>query len=98
MTGEEYFAVPLQVARRTLFGLRDSLVASSVWKPEFKKPVDTYPELDVLPLDFAVPACDACHLGGRMATLVGRLSGLPYDHWGFEVNVRFHKVFIYWEL
>lgn len=82
---EEYFSVPLQVTRRKISGLRDSLVASSVWRPEFKNPLETYPELDLIPLDFAVPVCDACHLGGRMSTLTGRLSGLPYDKLGFEI-------------
>ena len=85
---EEYFAVPLQVTRRKLSSMRDSLVASSVWRPDFKNSLEKYPEFDLVPLDFAVPACDACHLGGRMSTLIGRLSGLPYDRWGFEIIVR----------
>jgi Domain of unknown function (DUF4211) len=79
--------VPLQVTRRKISGLRDSLVASSVWRPEFRVPLETYPEFDLIPLDFAVPTCDACHLGGRMSTLTGRLSGLPYDKLGFEIMV-----------
>ncbi|RDB21388.1 Uncharacterized protein C17H9.06c [Hypsizygus marmoreus] len=88
---EEYFSVPLQTARRKISGLRDSLVASSVWRPDFKKPLETYPEFDLIPLDFAVPACDACHLGGRISTLIGRLSGLPYEKWGFEIKERHHS-------
>jgi hypothetical protein len=92
LLGEEYFSVPLRVVRRKLTGLRDSLVTSSTWQPEFKKPLETYPEFDLLPLDFAVPSCDACHLGGRMSTLIGRLSGLPYDRLGFEVLVRWRIV------
>ncbi|KAG5645226.1 hypothetical protein DXG03_006643 [Asterophora parasitica] len=86
---EEYFSVPLQMVRRKISGLRDSLVTSSLWRPAFKTPLDTYPEFDLIPLSFAVPACDACHLGGRMSTLTGRLSGAPYDQWGFEVK---HKI------
>jgi len=85
---EEYFAVPLQVARRKLSSMRDSLVASSVWRPDFKNSLETYPEFDLVPLDFAVPACDACHLGGRISTIMGRLSGSSYDRWGFETTVR----------
>ncbi|THU89512.1 hypothetical protein K435DRAFT_830337 [Dendrothele bispora CBS 962.96] len=81
---EEYFSVPLIVTRRKLSGLRDSLVASSVWHPKFKKQLETYPELDVIELDFAVPGCDACHLGSRTSTLCGRLLGHAYDHSGFE--------------
>lgn len=76
--------MPLNVARRKIVGLRDSLVASSVWRPDFKKSLETYPVFTLAHLDFAVPACDACHLGGRMSTLNGRLSGTPYDCLGFE--------------
>ncbi|KAG6866938.1 hypothetical protein C0991_003854 [Blastosporella zonata] len=83
---EEYFSVPLRTVRRELSGLRDSLVASSVWRPEFKKSLGTYPNFDLIPLDFAVPSCDACHLGGRVSTLIGRLTGLPYDPLGFEIK------------
>ncbi|CAA7271678.1 unnamed protein product [Cyclocybe aegerita] len=81
---EEYFSVPLQVTRRKLLGLRDSLVASSVWRPEFRKSLERYPEFDLVALDFAVPSCDACHLGGRLSTRLGRLSGSPYNRFGFE--------------
>ena len=85
MLDEEYFSVPLIIARRKLDGLRDSLVASSVWRPDFKKQLQKYPTFELTGLDFAVPACDACHLGGRMSTLLGRVSGSPYDRFGFEV-------------
>ncbi|TFK42557.1 hypothetical protein BDQ12DRAFT_732201 [Crucibulum laeve] len=84
MRCEEYFSVPLQVTRRKISGLRDSLVASSVWRPEYKLALQKHPEFELAPLDFAIPFCDACHLGGRMSTLVGRVSGSPYDSIGFE--------------
>ncbi len=70
--------------RRKLLGIRDSLVASSVWKPAFKKGLERYPEFSLIRLDFAVPTCDACHLGGRMSTLIGRLTGSQYDPSGFD--------------
>ncbi|PPR08089.1 hypothetical protein CVT24_010550 [Panaeolus cyanescens] len=81
---EEYFAVPLTTLRRKLSSLKDSLVASSVWKPDFKKSLEIYPEIELVRLDFAVPFCDACHLGGRMSTLLGRVTGAPYNGCGFE--------------
>ncbi|KAF8559604.1 hypothetical protein OG21DRAFT_1549377 [Imleria badia] len=81
---EEYLSVPLQVTRRKLSGLRDSLVASSVWRSNFKKTLETYPKLSLVRLNFAIPQCDACHLGGRLSTLLGRLSGKPYDEYDFE--------------
>ncbi|KAF8921251.1 hypothetical protein CPB85DRAFT_1270003 [Mucidula mucida] len=81
---EEYFSVPLQIARRKIIGLRDSLVASSVWRPEFKKSLEALPKFDLYALDFSVPACDACHLGGRVSTLRGQLGGAPYNMLGFD--------------
>ncbi|KAJ3920294.1 hypothetical protein F5877DRAFT_89527 [Lentinula edodes] len=79
-----YFSVPVLAARRKIIGFRDSLVASSVWKPEFKGPLERYPELDLVQLEFLMPGCDACNLGARMSTLNGRLLGEPYDRLGFE--------------
>jgi hypothetical protein len=87
---QEYFSVPLQIVRRKLDGLRDSLVVSSVWRPEFKRHLETFPEFALIPLSFAVPVCDACHLGRRMSTLTGRLSGTAYDRLGFEVRISIH--------
>ncbi|KAJ7582677.1 hypothetical protein C8J56DRAFT_1015417 [Mycena floridula] len=84
MREEQYFSVPVIMARRKVVGLRDSLVASSVWRPDFKKPLEKFPQFERLPLAFAVPSCDACHLGGRMSTVCGRLSGVPYRRDGFE--------------
>ncbi|KAI0928526.1 hypothetical protein AcW1_005745 [Taiwanofungus camphoratus] len=81
---KEYFSVPLQIARRKIIGMRDSLVTSSVWRPEFKRPLEMYPIFETTRLDFAIPACDACHLGGRMSTLLGRVSGTPYDKISFR--------------
>lgn len=80
--------MPLQVTRRKLSGMRDSLVASSVWKSNFKKALEAYPELTLVRLDFAIPQCDACNLGGRLSTLLGRLSGKSYDAYDFEVSSR----------
>lgn len=65
-------------------GLRDSLVASSVWRPKFKISLERYPNFELTQLDYAVPGCDACHFGGRKSTLVGRLGGVPYDKLGFD--------------
>ncbi|KAK0210798.1 hypothetical protein DFS33DRAFT_1495185 [Desarmillaria ectypa] len=81
---DDYFSVALISARRKLIGLRDSLVASSVWRPEFKKLLETFPDFNLFKLDFALPQCDACHLGGRLSTLRGQLRGSPYDPLGFQ--------------
>ncbi|KAF8636555.1 hypothetical protein AX17_003367 [Amanita inopinata Kibby_2008] len=87
MKVEQYFSLPMMAVRRKITGIRDTLVASSVWQPEFKKSLEKYPEFDLAPLGFAVPECDACHLGGRRSTLVGHLGGFPYDRLGFEMII-----------
>lgn len=86
MSSDVYLSVPLQVTRRKLSGMRDSLVTSSVWRSDFKKVLETYPKFTLVRLDFAIPECDACHLGGRLSTLLGRLSGKSYDEYDFEVT------------
>ncbi|KAI0831396.1 hypothetical protein BC628DRAFT_1353507 [Trametes gibbosa] len=80
----QYFSVPLKITRRKLGGMRDSLVAGSTWRPNFRKALDTYPDLEVQGLEFTVLGCAACNLGGRKSTLQGRLSGDPYDKLTFE--------------
>ncbi|KAI0818744.1 hypothetical protein BC629DRAFT_1463896 [Irpex lacteus] len=81
---DQYFSVPLQIARRKLDGMKDSSVTSSVWKTSFKKPLEMYPDFETIQMDFASPGCDACNLGGRLSTIIGRVSGEPYDRTTFE--------------
>ncbi|KIM65300.1 hypothetical protein SCLCIDRAFT_1212467 [Scleroderma citrinum Foug A] len=81
---EEYFSVPLQVTRRKLSGMCDSLVASSVWSPEFRKTLEKYPELALIRMNDSFPGCHACRLGGRSSTILALLSGAPYDECDFE--------------
>jgi hypothetical protein len=82
---EHYFAVPFQVIRRKISGTRDS-IASSVWKRDFREKLERCPDLTLAQLDFAVPHCDACRLGGKQATVIGWLKGIPYDNLSFEVD------------
>ncbi|KAI0093919.1 hypothetical protein BDY19DRAFT_1045155 [Irpex rosettiformis] len=81
---DQYFSMPLQIARRKLAGMKDSSVTSSVWKTPFKKALETYPDYETLLMDFTSPGCDACNLGGRLSTIIGRVSGEPYDRTTFE--------------
>ncbi|KAI5122946.1 hypothetical protein M0805_006827 [Coniferiporia weirii] len=83
LVNDEYFSVPLTITRQKLSDVRDSIV-SSVWRPAYKKALQTYPEFDLTDLDFAIPQCDACHLGGRLSKFVGRLGGAPYDRKTFK--------------
>jgi hypothetical protein len=84
---DDYFAPSLSVIRRKMDGLRDSLVTSSAWRPNFKKPLETYPRLRVIQLKFSTPGCQACHLGGRKSSRLARLSGQPYNRVTFEVSL-----------
>lgn len=81
-----YFKSALEAFRRRFAGTLDSLVTSSVWKPDFKHSLETYPDFIVGVLDEAVPGCDACHLSGRMSKYEGRLEGEAYDPETFEVG------------
>jgi hypothetical protein len=83
---DQYFSVPFQVIRRKILGTRDS-IASSVWRRDFRKALELYPDLTLSKLDFAVPHCDACHLGGRKSTVAAWLKGIPYDNLSYEVRL-----------
>ncbi|KAG8896036.1 hypothetical protein FRB99_000215 [Tulasnella sp. 403] len=80
----DYFSVSLSALSRKLGALKDSLVRSSVWKERFTTAINTHPDFELSDLDYAVPHCDACCLGGRKSTLLGRSSGDPYDRNTFE--------------
>jgi hypothetical protein len=81
-----YFKTALEAFRRRFQGMKDSLITSSVWKPEFKKSLEVWPEFIIGHLDEAVMGCDACHLSGRMSKYEGRLEGRAYDPETFEVR------------
>ena len=84
---EKYFSVPLHNVRRKLLGLRDSGVASSAWRRAFKHPLETRPYLDLFKLEYAIPGCGACKLGGREAIVYARVRGARYDQSTFEVRI-----------
>ncbi|KDQ07905.1 hypothetical protein BOTBODRAFT_38344 [Botryobasidium botryosum FD-172 SS1] len=83
---ESYFSIPLAVARRKLSGIKDSLVTSSVWTTKFKRTLELRHNLTLTYLEYAVPGCDACRLGGRLATVVARLTGKQYSKETYEVE------------
>jgi len=83
-TQKTYFSIPLIVISRKLNGIKDSLVASSLWKADFKNALEKYPDFRLEYLDFSIPRCDACHLGGRVSKLRGVLSGRKYDKKTYE--------------
>ncbi|KAJ7097900.1 hypothetical protein B0H15DRAFT_823224, partial [Mycena belliarum] len=79
---EEYFSVPLKAARRRISGLRESLVGSSRWQPEFIALVEKYPDFEVRDLNIA-PPCDVCRISSRRGCKLGTLSGYPYNRMGY---------------
>ncbi|KAJ6596921.1 hypothetical protein DFH09DRAFT_1133102 [Mycena vulgaris] len=81
---EEYFGLPLKMARRKMSDLRRLLVASS-WQLDFIRNLEKYPEFEIasdIPGDNK-PACDACRMGARRACKVGVLAGYPYNPVGY---------------
>jgi hypothetical protein len=84
---EQYFNVSLSQIRRKLDGMRDSAVASSIWRPDFTTALAKYPHIQLTSLATAVAGCDACHLGGRLSTIQAQVSGEAYDRTTFEVRV-----------
>ncbi|KAI0306457.1 hypothetical protein B0F90DRAFT_1690122 [Multifurca ochricompacta] len=79
----EYFAVAFKAISRKISGTKDS-IASSTWSRDYRKTLEIYPDLSLTKVDFAIPHCDACHLGGRLSTVTGWLKGFPYDNLSFE--------------
>jgi hypothetical protein len=85
LSEEDYFSLPLKMARNKLSGLRDS-VASSMWRPKLRSSFLSFPIYQLHVLDYAIPHCDACHLGRRTSTLMGCLDGPLYDKYAFEAR------------
>ncbi|KAJ9095614.1 hypothetical protein QFC21_005485 [Naganishia friedmannii] len=79
-----YYRQSYDAISRKLKGQKDSLVTSSVWKTDFKRSLETYPEFVVGHLDEVEYGCDACHLTGRLSKFVGDLRGNAYDRDTFE--------------
>lgn len=83
---KQYYRSSYDAISRKLQGQKDSLVTSSVWKPDFKTSLETYPELVVSHLDEIEYGCDACHLTGRLSRFSGELRGKAYDRETLEVR------------
>ena len=52
----------------------------------FRNALERYPDLELSTMQISLPACDACRLGGRVSTILGRLGGLAYNRLSFEVR------------
>lgn len=80
-----YFKEALDAFRRRLKGTKDSLVTSSVWKTNFKKSLEAYPEFGLDDLDEPFDGCEACHMN-RISKYVIEMGGPRYDKLTFEVR------------
>lgn len=81
----EYFRNARDQLSKKLLGVRDSQVASSVWKPEYRKNLETYPELGVTYCQTEAN-CAACRKSNAISTREATLSGVPYNPLGFQVQ------------
>lgn len=64
------------------------MVASSVWKPVFRKALDRHPKREQRSMHMHSPICDACRISGRVATIKMFLQGDRYDPDTFTGVVR----------
>lgn len=76
----------MQKLRGALSGLRDSLVRSQAWRPEFVNALRTYPILDLTEFRSTVDSCEGCRLPDRQVSRLAVFSGEPYDEVTFEVS------------
>jgi hypothetical protein len=97
---EQYFSIPLNMARRKISSLGGQL-ASSRWPPAFIAIIERYPDLEIsapatarsdnpecdgcMKTRNAPAACDACRISGRLSCSTGHLGGYPYNRVGFQV-------------
>jgi hypothetical protein len=74
----EYFGRQLRDMRQLVRGLRDSM-AGTLWRPDFRKALETYPEWMQGDLDDIATYCDACNRRGQHCHNNAWLRGKPYD-------------------
>ncbi|KZO95754.1 hypothetical protein CALVIDRAFT_577460 [Calocera viscosa TUFC12733] len=79
----EYFKIAINALRRSIGSTHESLVASSVWRPEFRRVLEAKPKLWLERMSSSWPGCDACHLGARISTIEAHVKGRK---WGGLLN------------
>lgn len=80
----DYFGRQLRDVRNLMKGFRDS-VASTLWRPEFRKALDTYPVWKQADLTEREEYCDGCNRRNQHCFRVAWLRGRPYDRESHEV-------------
>ncbi len=89
LKGEESFRTAQQEIERYVNIQAHSMISSQVWKPDFRRAVDTRPTWSAVELKLkkgdVAPRCDACTLGNhKTASMIGTLSGGRYDRKTFR--------------
>ncbi|KAG8849468.1 hypothetical protein FRB91_009867 [Serendipita sp. 411] len=85
--GEDDTTLYLQNAvgqlRKHLSSIRDSQVASSLWKYNFRNTLEVKPELTIIQID-PEPFCAACRRNSAISTQQAQLQGEPYRPLSFQ--------------
>ncbi|KAG9055010.1 hypothetical protein FS842_003388 [Serendipita sp. 407] len=69
--------------RKHLSSIRDSQVASSLWKYNFRNALEVKPELTIIQID-PEPFCAACRRNSAISTQQAQLQGEPYRPLSFQ--------------
>lgn len=80
----DYFGRQLRDVRNLMKGFRDSL-SSTLWKPEFRKALETYPVWQEANLTEREEYCDGCNRRNQRCYRTAWLRGQPYDRESHEV-------------
>lgn len=79
----DYFGRQLRDVRNLMKGFRDS-VSSTLWKPEFRKALETYPVWKQADLTEREGYCDGCNRRNQQCHNTAWLRGQPYDRESHE--------------
>ncbi|EJT45616.1 hypothetical protein A1Q1_05765 [Trichosporon asahii var. asahii CBS 2479] len=80
----DYFGRQLRDVRNLMKGFRDS-ISSTLWKPEFRKALETYPIWKQADLTEREQYCDGCNRRNQHCYHTAWLRGQPYDRESHEV-------------
>ncbi|KAG8829951.1 hypothetical protein FRC17_005745 [Serendipita sp. 399] len=79
----DYLKNALGQLRKHVSSVRDSQVASSLWKYDFRNALEKRPDITIIPID-PEPFCDACRRSSAISTQQAHLKGEPYRPLSFQ--------------
>ncbi|KAJ1966735.1 hypothetical protein H4R35_006915, partial [Dimargaris xerosporica] len=74
----QYFTIAYETVDRKIQSLKDSIITSAAWVPEFRHDLEKRPIYHSKRCDLDAE-CEACHFSNRHATVKVVLTGTPYD-------------------